>query len=112
VIKKPKISVETINGVEVTKSTDAQGQYSISLTLSELAKACHLRLDDVTDTLAQLGFLRYRRQTSGAAADAAGGGKEEWTDVEVVVSRNDVDREWEKWKVRPAAVLDESCVLL
>jgi len=104
------------------------GQYSISLTLADLAKACHLRSDDVASTLSQLGFLNHRRklpktepkiQTTqegkeedqeGEEAEEADG--DEWVNTEVVITREGVEREWSKWKVRPTGALDESCVLL
>lgn len=118
IIKKPKAetSVEVINDVEVTKTLSTsmagmKGQYSISLTLGDLAKACHLRLDDVSETLAQLGFLRYRRRASGKEG-LGGEVAEQWAHTEVVISREDVEREWTKWKVRPTGVLDQACVLL
>lgn len=116
---------QVINGVEATKTPSSiKGQYSISLTLADLAKACHLRLDDVVSTMTELGFLRHRRRhcrRSEVNVGAQEGGEglakvvedeDEWADVEVVVSREDVQREWEKWKVRPNGVLDETCVLL
>lgn len=122
-----------ISGVQAVKAiSHVKGQYSVSLTLSDLAKACHLRLDDVVSTLTELGFLRHRRRLSPSAsnersrrhqvagqeegaephsikAEEAG---EDWSNVEIVISRDAVDREWAKWKVRPKGVLDESCVLL
>ncbi|WWC62978.1 uncharacterized protein I303_105576 [Kwoniella dejecticola CBS 10117] len=42
-----------------------KGQYAISLTLSQIAKACHLRIDDVSFTLSELGFLVNRRKYHG-----------------------------------------------
>jgi hypothetical protein len=104
-------------------------QYSISLSLSDLAKACHLRVDDVASTLSQLGFLRHRRPLPASAepeqalevedeedvvehAKPVKSDNDEWTNTEIVISREQVDREWTKWKVRPMGVLDESCVLL
>ena len=119
----------TINDVEVSKLNGTNGQYSISLTLADLAKACHLRSDDVASTLSQLGFLDHRRKlpktepkinhTQEAdeedheeveeTGDADG---DEWTNTEVVITREGIEREWSRWKIRPAGVLDESCVLL
>jgi hypothetical protein len=103
-------------------------QYSISLTLADLAKACHLRSDDVASTLSQLGFLDHRRKLPKAepklnpTQEAADEDQEEeeatiedgdeWVNTEVVITREGVEREWTKWKVRPTGVLDESCVLL
>jgi hypothetical protein len=105
------------------------GQYSISLTLADLAKACHLRSDDVASTLSQLGFLNHRRkipkiepkttstqevededQEEAEATPEEDG--DEWVNMEVVITREGIEREWTKWKVRPTGVLDESCVLL
>ena len=140
------------NGVEATKTAShVKGQYSISLPLVDLAKACHLRLDDVVSTLIELGFLRHRRRThstlsitrnhhhhsthtvrsaqheegqpgedglgkvstsTSTSGSASGLDDDEWKDVEVIISRDAVNREWGKWKVRPKGVLDESCVLL
>jgi histone acetyltransferase HTATIP len=118
IIKKPKaeISTESINGVEVIKTHSTseagmKGQYSISLTLGDLAKACHLRLDDVSETLARLGFLRYRRRAIGKEGQV-GEVAEQWADTEVIILREDVEREWTKWKVKPRGVLDQACVLL
>lgn len=113
-------SSETLQGVDVVKtSLQPKGQYSISLSLSDLARACHLRLDDVISTLTELGFLRHRRRDpseadeGAATSDANGANKgDEWIGVEVVITRDAVDRAWEDWKVRPQGVLDETCVLL
>jgi hypothetical protein len=105
------------------------GQYSISLSLADLAKACHLRSDDVASTLSQLGFLNHRRklpktepkpnptqeveeedQEEAEATPEEDG--DEWVNTEIIITREGVEREWMKWKVRPTGVLDESCVLL
>jgi len=119
----------TINDVEVSKLNGTNGQYSISLTLADLAKACHLRSDDVASTLSQLGFLNHRRKLPKTepktdhtqeveeedqeeveeAGDVDG---DEWTNTEVIITREGIEREWLKWKIRPAGVLDESCVIL
>jgi hypothetical protein len=37
---------------------------------------------------------------------------DEWTNTEIIITREGVEREWTKWKVRPIGVLDEACVLL
>ena len=52
---------------EMTKLPESghKGQYAVSLSLSDLAKACHLRVDDTAFTLSELGFLRYRRSSEG-----------------------------------------------
>jgi hypothetical protein len=103
------------------------GQYSISLSLADLAKACHLRSDDVAATLSQLNFLQHRRalppkpstepESEEGEEDQEEDAKrvedgDEWTNMEIVITREAVEREWTKWKVRPSGVLDESCVLL
>jgi len=114
--------------VEVSKLNGSNGQYSISLTLADLAKACHLRSDDVASTLSQLGFLNHRRklpktepkvqttqedeEEDQEVEEVAEGDGDEWVNTEVVITRGGVEREWMKWKVRPTGVLDESCVLL
>jgi histone acetyltransferase MYST1 len=119
----------TINDVEVSKLNGTNGQYSISLSLADLAKACHLRSDDVASTLSQLGFLNHRRklpktepkpnptqeveeedQEEAEATPEEDG--DEWVNTEIIITREGVAREWMKWKVRPTGVLDESCVLL
>jgi histone acetyltransferase HTATIP len=121
-----------MNGIEVTKIKTRTGQYSISLSLSDLAKACHLRIEDVSFTLHKLGFLQYRRQLPSKidvdvdddvevvrqeeeeeGYEMPGKEKEigEWTNTEIVITRESVDREWAKWRVRPEGVLDESCTL-
>lgn len=141
-------SVVTVqNGVEAIKTVShIKGQYSISLPLIDLAKACHLRLDDVISTLAELGFLRHRRRhqqpassdpgrhhehanvsepisregledlakfpSTSSSGSGSGVNEDEWKDVEVIITRDAVNRQWEKWKVRPKGVLDEACVLL
>lgn len=102
-----------------------KGQYSISIILTDLARSCHLRLDDVIFTLTELGFLRHRRRSgvntlengSESTHEEAAGSSDisevdQWKDVEIIVSRDAVMREWEKWRVRPKGVLDETCVLL
>jgi len=38
-----------------------KGQYAVAFSLADLAKACHLRIDDTAFTLSELGFLRHRR---------------------------------------------------
>jgi hypothetical protein len=113
----------------VSKLNGTNGQYSISLTLADLAKACHLRSDDVASTLSQLGFLNHSRkipktepkptstqeveeEDQEEAEEVVEGDGDEWVNTEVVITREGVEREWMKWKVRPTGVLDESCVLL
>jgi hypothetical protein len=115
--------------VEVSKLNGLNGQYSISLSLADLAKACHLRSDDVASTLSQLGFLNHRRklpktepksnstqeieeEDQEEAEEVVEGDGDEWVNTEVVITREGIEREWAKWKVRPTGVLDESCVLL
>ena len=118
-----------------------RGQYAISCSLFDLARAAHLRVDDTAFTLAELGFLQHRRQatclhlplTSNDHNDTEttldGHGYErheedergedeeehdlgEWKDVEVVITRSMVDDAWKRWKVRDKGVLEEECVLL
>lgn len=121
----------TINDVEISKLSGTNGQYSISLTLADLAKACHLRSDDVASTLSQLGFLNHRRklpktepetnhtreldeedhEEAEEAGDRDRDGNE-WTNTEVIITREGIEREWAKWKIRSAGVLDECCVRL
>jgi histone acetyltransferase MYST1 len=106
------------------------GQYAITLTLSQLAKAAHLRVDDTAFTVGELGFLKHRRhvQASDRFKDRllddelevtdqngeAGVGVEgdEWKDLEIVISRDLVDDAWVKWGVREKGVLDLDCCLL
>ena len=121
---------------EVTKILDPthKEQYAISLTLEDLAKACHLRQDDTAFTLSELGFMKHRRDPvvfnnrrrrkrhgdgeEDETEEAVGAGEgsdseyEEWKGVEIVISREMVDEMWEKWRVKEKGVLDESCVLL
>lgn len=94
----------------------------------------------MTFALGELGFLRNRRPVSDEdasrslsglrSAPANGGSAEEgdaaaldahtedsedlgeWQDVELVVSRDEVEAMCKKWKVKHRPVLDESCVLL
>lgn len=35
-----------------------------------------------------------------------------WTDTEVVITREAVEEQWEKWRVRDTGVLDEKYALL
>ena len=131
IVRRNVPTTVTINDIEVSKLNGINGQYSISLTLADLAKACHLRSDDVASTLSQLGFLNHRRKLPKLEPkpdptqevekeDQAGeeeviegdGDGDEWVNTEVVITREGVEREWLKWKVRPTGVLDESCVLL
>jgi histone acetyltransferase HTATIP len=132
IIRRDVTTTEIINGIEVTKIKTRTGQYSISLSLSDLAKACHLRIEDVSFTLHKLGFLQYRRQLPSRSdidvdVEIVGEGMREeeeegyrkpeqdvgeWINTEIVITRESVDREWVKWRVRPEGVLDESCVLL
>jgi histone acetyltransferase MYST1 len=119
----------TINDVEVSKLNGTNGQYSISLSLADLAKACHLRSDDVAPTLSQLGFLNHRRKIPKTEPKPTQAQEEEeedreeaeatpeedgdeWVNTEVIITREGIEREWLKWKVRPSGVLDENCVLL
>jgi hypothetical protein len=120
-----------------------KGQYSLVLTLSALAAACHLRADDTAFTLAELGLLRHRRAVTvpapakrvrtgddddetqehrvdagdalaGVAPKDAGDRESlgEWEDVEVVISREEVERLCGVWGVREHPMLDTEFVLL
>ncbi|ADV25646.1 hypothetical protein I305_04898 [Cryptococcus gattii E566] len=53
----------TVCEAVVTKMpiTGHPGQYTVVLSLLEIAKACHLRIDDIAFTLLELGFLHHRR---------------------------------------------------
>lgn len=130
------VFVASADRAEVTKVLDPthKGQYAISLTLEDLAKACHLRQDDTAFTLSELGFMknrrdpvafnnRRRRKRRGDEEEAGTGDAdetaeesdsehEEWKGVEIVISREMVEEMWIKWKVKEQGVLDESCVLL
>lgn len=113
-----------INGAELFKRQDQarKGQHSVIATLESLARACHLRTDDVQLVLEELEFLRCRRklpllaepvdetEDNSAPVDAEELG--EWHGVEVVISRDMVDSMWRKWRVREEAVLDERYCLL
>ena len=88
-----------------------KGQYAITSSIVEVAKAMHLRPDDVAYTLLELGFLRHRRGADGETAaddDELG----DWKGVEVVVTREMVEGAWEKWRVREKPLLNEASVLL
>ncbi|KAK1925911.1 acyl-CoA N-acyltransferase [Papiliotrema laurentii] len=127
----------TINDVGVSRVDEANhpGHYGISLTLTDLAKACHLRVDDTAFTLSELGFLKHHRTPEAYKArlrtttmarshsddqsfnqDAPQELDEDelgqWKDVEVVITKGMVDEQWDKWRVKEHAVLDESCVLI
>ncbi|WRT66750.1 uncharacterized protein IL334_003713 [Kwoniella shivajii] len=128
-----------INEIEIVKTpiVSHRGQYSITLNLMEIAKAVHLRIDDVSFTLSELGLLSHRRdmtRTSSSARNASGNvdgnrkengngaasGEEgkrdetegEWKDIEIVISRDMIDDLWKKWNVRDKGVLEEEYVLL
>jgi histone acetyltransferase HTATIP len=103
-----------------------KGHYAVTTTLKSLAQACHLRVDDVQLVLHELGFLRYRRAIPPRpivvdSYDEAGESTSQylddhdttdWTDVELVITRDAVDEQWAKWRVRDAGVLDEMYALL
>jgi hypothetical protein len=97
------------------------------MTLKALAKACHLRVDDTVLIFKELGFLQCRRKTETSTAstrrrtiEATTDAEEdevpeeptEWTDVEIVITRDAVDEQWTKWRVRNAPMLSEEYVLL
>lgn len=107
-----------------------KGQYTLTTTLEDLARACHLRTDDVQLTLTELGFLSTRRRlppkprrhdhtdhSHGHHDDGDEGmvdGDElgEWDNIEVVITRDAVDEAWAKWRVRERGVLDEKYCLI
>jgi histone acetyltransferase MYST1 len=122
-------------GVSRVDEANHPGHYGISLTLTDLAKACHLRVDDTAFTLSELGFLKHHRTPEAYKArlrtttmarshsddqsfnqDAPQELDEDelgqWKDVEVVITKGMVDEQWDKWRVKEHAVLDESCVLI
>lgn len=111
------------------KEPNRAGQYAVSLNLSDLARAAHLRIDDTAFTMAELGFLQQRRPTTSTTqpqsneedVDLDGNADEdegdnadlgEWKHVELVISRQMVDDAWASWRVRDKGVLDEQYVLL
>lgn len=136
------VNCTELTSVEMTKMLDSshKGQYAIALSLSDLAKACHLRIDDTAFTLSELGFLCHRRapvkfekrlRRKGRSEEAYeedegegeherreqggerdGGDLGEWEGVEVVITRGMVDEMWAKWRVKDQGVLEEDCVLL
>ena len=99
-----------------------KGHYTVTTTLKDFAQACHLRTDDVQMVLKELGFLRYRRAIPPKPVtididDEAGGSEaqvdqSEWTDVEVVISRDAVEEQCIKWRIKDKPVLDEKYALL
>ncbi|WVR06677.1 hypothetical protein IAU60_003709 [Kwoniella sp. DSM 27419] len=111
-----------------------KGHLSVNMTMREIAKACHLRLDDVSYTLSELGFLQHRRSapaenraresrstaSSGPQATGTDGTSKhksqatsgEWKDIEVVITRDMVEEACQRWRVRDHGVLDEKYVLL
>jgi hypothetical protein len=108
------------------KCGSPKDQYSFETTLPDLAKAAHLRVDDLAYTLTELGFLKHRRPVSSGEGEEELAADEievvprqrgpeevgEWSGVEVVISRDMVDKAWDRWGVRDKGVLDESCCLL
>lgn len=115
--------VVLVNGEELVKRPDRsyKGHYSVVTSLESLARACHLRTDDVLLTLDELGFLRRRRKlpprpkavddeelTANIDAQELG----EWHDVEIVISRDMIEEAWAAWRVRDKPVLDEQYCLL
>lgn len=119
------------------KHTAQKGQYTLTTTLDDLARACHLRTDDVQLTLTELGFLSTRRRlppkpkprrhddgthhgthhgnhTHHEEADDMVDGDElgEWDHIEVVITRDAVEEAWARWRVRERGVLDEKYCLV
>ena len=87
-------------------------QNHIKLTLKDMAKACHLRADDVAYTLGELGLLRYRVALANVPRTSRETDLSDWSSVEVVITREAVDDLCIKWKVKDRGVLDQRCVLL
>ncbi|KAK6907883.1 hypothetical protein I203_101884 [Kwoniella mangroviensis CBS 8507] len=143
--KKDQKMLIVVDGVGFTQIPipNYKGQYSISLDLSTIAKSCHLRLDDISFTLSELGFLTHRRKVQaiqpkkrlrnghghGHSALKGESGEEqddqdeegiddqeeigeEWKDIEIVISKEMVDEQWKKWRVRDKGVLQDEFVLL
>lgn len=107
----------------MTKCPSAQkGQYTLTTTLEDLARACHLRTDDVQLTLNELGFLATRRRLPSkprgrydeSDEDEVADGDElgEWHNVEIVIARDAVEDAWAEWRVREKGVLDEKYCLI
>lgn len=111
---------------DFTKRLDPvhKGQYAVTTTMSTIARAAHLRTDDVALTLEELGFLKKRHHIARRQPKRRVDDEEEhhddddeealgeWKDVEVVITREAVDEQWAKWRVRDAGVLDEKYSLL
>nr|XP_019045211.1 hypothetical protein I302_05599 [Kwoniella bestiolae CBS 10118]OCF24141.1 hypothetical protein I302_05599 [Kwoniella bestiolae CBS 10118] len=139
-VRKP-LTEEKGSGIEMGRFTKTlipkfKGQYSISLDLNTIAKSCHLRLDDVSFTLSELGFLVNRRAASMQSSRTRNGhlhparisqeegedGEEElqeeeevgeeWRNVEIVITKEMVDEQWRIWRVREKGVLEDEFVLL
>ncbi|KAL7420845.1 hypothetical protein Q5752_004798 [Cryptotrichosporon argae] len=117
-LRRPEAEAERfeLGGVPMTKTPlGAKGQYAVATTLADLARACHLRTDDVALTLTELGFLKHRRMRTGQDAEAGDTGQArngEWSNVEVVISKEAVEDACRVWRVKDAPLLDENYVLL
>lgn len=109
----------------VKRPSAQKGQYTLTTTLEDLARACHLRTDDVQLTLTELGFLSTRRRLpprprrrfdsdyeDGDDDDADGDELGEWHNVEIVIARDVVEDAWATWRVRETGVLDEKYCLI
>ncbi|BEJ17139.1 hypothetical protein CspHIS471_0605400 [Cutaneotrichosporon sp. HIS471] len=113
-----------VNGIDMTKRQLVQkGQYTITTTLEDLARACHLRTDDVQLVLIELGFLSTRRRLPPVIGDGDDDDDDddidddddelgEWHSVEIVIARDAVDEAWTAWRVRDTGVLEEKYCLL
>ncbi|GMK57409.1 hypothetical protein CspeluHIS016_0402430 [Cutaneotrichosporon spelunceum] len=114
--RKPAATAEEsidVNGIGMAKRPLAQkGQYTIVTTLEDLARACHLRTDDVQLVLTELGFLSTRRRLPLAIEDDDDDELGEWHHVEIVIARDAVDEAWAAWRVRDVGVLEEKYCLL
>ncbi|WWC71122.1 uncharacterized protein I206_105075 [Kwoniella pini CBS 10737] len=133
-----------------------KGQYTISITLEEISKSCHLRIDDVAFTLCELGFLINRRKIiiqdeneierndtkrnkntilsinhndnndeENEENDIEENRKlkeikyeheheisEEWKNLEIVITKEMIEIQWNHWKIREKGVLEDEFVLL
>lgn len=70
-------NIHADDGIVVTKMpiTGHPGQYTVVLSLLEIAKACHLRIDDIAFTLSELGFLHHHRAATFPIQKRTGNGR-------------------------------------
>lgn len=107
-----------INLADLRKRADPStpGHFSVAAPLGSLARACHLRTDDLQMVLEELGFLRHRRAVSRQKQEGEeeDDGEEpgEWTDVEIVITQDEVEEAAAKWRVKDKPLLEEQYCLL